>query len=286
MEINIENTTFIIVTYKSEKIIHSCLDSLPENSLKIIIENSQNLNLKTDLEKKYKNLKVLINQNSGFGASNNLGINDCNTQFAYILNPDVSFRKDTFSNLSKSCLGISDFAILSPIHGNKNYPNYKIRNNYDNKNSDILEVDDIDGFSMLLNKNSFEEKSYFDENFFLYLENDDLCLRIKKTNEKIYIINNSLIDHIGASSSNVNQNKEIEYLRNWHWMWSKFYFNKKHKGYLVAFFKVFSNLISAKIKFIYYFLTFNSHKRNIYLMRILGLLNSMLLKKSFYRLKD
>ena len=43
MDINIENTTFIIVTYKSEKIIHSCLDSLPENSNKIVIENSQNL---------------------------------------------------------------------------------------------------------------------------------------------------------------------------------------------------------------------------------------------------
>ena len=50
MDINIENTTFIIVTYKSEKIVHSCLDSLPENSNKIVIENSQNLQLKKDLE--------------------------------------------------------------------------------------------------------------------------------------------------------------------------------------------------------------------------------------------
>ena len=105
-------------------------------------------------------------------------------------------------------------------------------------------------------------------------------------NEKIYIINNSIIDHIGASSSETNQNKEIEYLRNWHWMWSKFYSNKKHNGYLNAFFKVFLNLISAKIKFIYYLITLNSHKRKIYQMRILGLLNSMLSKNSFYRLKD
>ena len=54
---------------------------------------------------------------------------NCNTQFAYILNPDVTFQKDTFDNLSKSCLDISDFAIISPLHGDKNYPNYKIRNN-------------------------------------------------------------------------------------------------------------------------------------------------------------
>ena len=104
MDINIENTTFIIVAYKSEKIIYNCLNSLPENSIKIIIENSKNLNLKNDLERKYKNLTVLLNENSGFGASNNLGIKKCATQFAYILNPDVTFQKDTFDNLSKSCL--------------------------------------------------------------------------------------------------------------------------------------------------------------------------------------
>ena len=186
MDINIENTTFIIVTYKSEKIIYNCLNSLPENSIKIIIENSKNLNLKKDLEAKYKNLSVWLNENSGFGASNNLGIKKCNTQFAYILNPDVTFQKDTFDNLSKSCLDISDFAIISPLHSDKNYPNYKIRNKYGVINANILEVDDIDGFSMLINRNSFKDENYFDENF-LYLENNDLCLRVKKSIKKFML---------------------------------------------------------------------------------------------------
>ena len=118
------------------------------------------------------------------------------------------------------------------------------------------------------------------------LENDDLCLRVKQMNENIYIIKQSLIDHLGASSSGNNQKNEIEYLRNWHWMWSKFYFNKKHYGYLNAFIKVFLNLVSAKIKFIYYLMTINLHKRKIYQMRISGLLNSMSGKKSYYRLKN
>ena len=107
----------------------------------------------------------------------------------------------------------------------------------------------------------------------------------KKKNEKIYIINNSIIDHIGASSSNFNQNKEIEYLRNWHWMWSKFYFNKKHYGYAIAVLKIFKNLISAKIKFFYYLITLNTFKRKIYQMRLLGLISSMIGKNSYYRPK-
>tara|TARA_Y100000590_G_scaffold216336_1_gene245103 strand:- start:444 stop:1301 length:858 start_codon:yes stop_codon:yes gene_type:complete len=285
MDLNLNNITFIIVTYKSNKVIYNCIDSLPKNSNKIIIENSNDINLKKDLESKYDNIEVILNENIGMGASNNIGILRSKTNYAYVINPDVIFKSDTFEKLIKSAKQINDFAILSPVHSNFNYPNYKNKIN-SKLDKDIFEVDSIDGFSMLLNKEKFKNLNFFDENFFLYLENDDLCLRIKKTNEKIYIINNSFIDHIGASSSNSNQNKEIEYLRNWHWMWSKFYFNKKHKGYLNAFFKVFLNLISAKIKFIYYFLIFNSHKKNIYKMRILGLLNSMLLKKSFFRLKD
>jgi N-acetylglucosaminyl-diphospho-decaprenol L-rhamnosyltransferase len=283
MDINIENTTFIIVTYKSEKIVHSCLDSLPENSNKIVIENSQNLQLKKDLEITYKNLKVIINENLGFGASNNLGIKECNTQFAYILNPDVTFKKDTFDNLCKSCLDISDFSIVSPIHSDKNYPNYKIKKKYNFISDNIIEVDDLDGFSMLVNKNNFDESDYFDENFFLYLENNDLCLRVKKNNQKIYVIKNSIIEHRGGASSDPDFS-QIEYLKNWHWMWSKFYYHHKHDSYLYAFMKIFKNLISAFIKTIFYTILRNNKKKDFYKARLSGCINGLLLKKSWYRI--
>jgi len=283
MDINIENTTFIIVTYKSEKIVHSCLDSLPENSNKIVIENSQNLQLKKNLESTYKNLKVIINENSGFGASNNLGIKECNTQFAYILNPDVIFKKDTFDNLCKSCLDISDFSIVSPIHSDKKYPNYKIKKKYNFISENIIEVDDLDGFSMLVNKNNFDESDYFDENFFLYLENNDLCLRVKKNNRKIYVIRNSIIEHKGGASSDPDFS-QIEYLKNWHWMWSKFYYHNKHDSYLYAFMKIFKNLISAFIKTIFYTILKNNKKKDFYKARLSGCINGLLLKKSWYRI--
>ncbi len=283
MDINIENTTFIIVTYKSEKIVHRCLDSLPENSNKIVIENSQNLQLKKNLESTYKNLKVIINENSGFGASNNLGIKECNTQFAHILNPDVTFKKDTFDNLCRSCLDISDFSIVSPIHGDKNYPNYKIKKKYNFISDDIIEVDDLDGFSMLVNKNNFDESDYFDENFFLYLENNDLCLRVKKNNRKIYVIKNSIIEHRGGASSDPDFS-QIEYLKNWHWMWSKFYYHHKHDNYLYAFMKIFKNFISALIKTIFYTILRNNKKKNFYKARLSGCINGLLLKKSWYRI--
>jgi len=91
------------------------------------------------------------------------------------------------------------------------------------------------------------------------------------------------IFHKGRSSSNKNYNKEIEINRNWHYLWSKFYFYKKHYGYFYALFKVSSTFLSATLKIIIYFFLGNKFKKKIYLARFSGILNSMMNKKSWYR---
>ena len=283
MNLNLENITFVIVTFKSEKVIYECINSLPKGSNKIVIENSKNIKLKQELENKYDNIEVIINENIGMGGSNNIGIKKSKTKYAYIINPDVKFNNDTLEKLFEAADSISDFAVISPISNDPNYPNYKRSNDTKIINENIISVDYVDGFSMLINKEKFQEENFFDENFFLYLENTDLCLRVKKKDQNIYIIKNSIIDHLGESSI---VSKDLEYLRNWHWMWSKFYFNKKHYGYLNALSKVIFNLSSAIFKYILYSTLFNSHKKKIYLMRICGLYNSILGKKSWYRIND
>ena len=95
MKLNLNNITFIIVCFKSENVIHSCLNSLTEKfKKKIVIENSRNTKLKEELESKYDNIEVLINHNLGMGASNNIGILRSKTQFVYILNPDTKLNEN------------------------------------------------------------------------------------------------------------------------------------------------------------------------------------------------
>ena len=286
MELNLNNITFIIVSFKSEKVIDDCLKSLPKNSKIIVIENSSNYNLKKSLELKYDNIEVLISENNGMGASNNLGILKSETKFAYVLNPDVKFKKDTFENLIDAAIKITDFAILTPINSDIKFPNFKILKKNKNINDSIISVDSIDGFSMLINKEKFINQKFFDENIFLYLENDDLCKRVKKSGQKIFVVRNSIIDHKGSSSSSIKNDPEFEYLRNWHWMWSKYYYNKKHYGILIALIKIFFNLVSAIFKYVFYSLTLNNYKKNIFMMRISGIINSILGNKSKYRIKN
>ena len=151
MDLNLKNITFIIVSFRSEKVIYNCLDSLPKYSNKIIIENSRDINLKKDLEINYDNIEVILNDNLGMGASNNIGILRSKTQYVHILNPDTIFKNDTFDNLISTCKKLNDFAIISPLHSKLDYPNFKSYKKIKSANEDIIDVDSVDGFSMLLN---------------------------------------------------------------------------------------------------------------------------------------
>ena len=283
MILNLKNITFIIVSYKSAGVIEACIKSLPKNSKIIIIENSKNFRIKEKF-KNNKKIKVILNNNIGMGAANNIGLKKSKTQFAYILNPDVRFKKDTFKNLIVAANQIDDFAVMSPKNSNLKYPNYKTSEaNHINKN--ILSVEYVDGFSMLVNKKKFKNK-YFDENFFLYLENNDLCKKVKSLGENIYIIKNSSVIHLGASSANSRFSQKIEYLRNWHWMWSKFFYNKKYYGFFIALIKITPNLFSSIIKLLFFSFFINKEKKMIYKMRFLGIINSIFCKKSWLRIEN
>ena len=98
---NIKDFTFIITTYKSEKLIFNCIKNLPKQTRKIVIENSSNLELKYKLEKRFKNTKCYImKKNLGYGRANNYGIKKANTQYVFIINPDVILKLNLspFSN--------------------------------------------------------------------------------------------------------------------------------------------------------------------------------------------
>jgi len=282
MKLDLNDITFIIVTYQSENIVKNCLDSLPKDSKKIIVENSNNINLEKDLRAKYDNIEVILSKNVGMGAGNNIGLKACKTKYAYVLNPDTKFNKDNMKKLIDALNQVTDFTLASPLNDNPNIPNYKKIDLKQNISENILSVESIDGFSMLFNLKKFPDKNFFDENFFLYLENDDLCLRVKQKNEFVYVVKNSLINHKGG----IVFSKNLEYLRNWHWMWSKFYFNKKHYGFFSAILKTFYNLISSCFKFFIYSMIFNSHKKKIYKMRLCGIYSSILGKKSTYRIDN
>ena len=240
-----KNITFVIVSFNSSHIIEKCIKSINRNIKIIVVENSDNFHIKNYLEDRFSNVEVIIaKENFGYGKGNNIGISKVKTQYAFILNPDVILKKNCLKELFKAKILLQDnFTILAPNDFN-NYVYFFNKNNIYKEN--IFEVDYVKGFAMLINLKKFIFKKIFDEKFFLFLEEIDLCKRIKNSNGKIFVVKNSKVRHFAKQSSENSLN--IELCRNWHWMWSLFYYNYKHFGVLIAYRITIAKFISSIIK--------------------------------------
>ena len=286
MSISGQNLSIVIVTLKSEKVIYNCIKSINKNIPIIIVENSDNQIFKNDIESKHANVKcILSNHNLGMGAANNIGIKFAQTDYVLVINPDVTLNPNTLDEIFLASKKLTNFSILSPISSDINFPNYKLPKKI-KKNDEFInpfKVISVDGFAMLLNKKKFVEDLFFDENFFMYLENDDLCKRVICDEGSIFIIPKAKINHVGASAVNPKFNEEVELSRNWHWIWSKFYFNKKHFGFIRAISICAPSYLTSILKFLFFFITRNNLKKKIYFNRASGFYNALLGKKSWYR---
>ena len=195
-----KNITFVIVSFRSGHIIEKCIQSINPDIKILIVENSDNTQVKNYLENKFLNVEVIVAQeNLGYGKGNNLGISKVNTQYAFILNPDAILEENCLEELCKAQLLLKDdFVILAPnLLNNFGY----FLNQSNNLKKEILEVDYVKGFAMLINLKKINLKELFDENFFLFLEEIDLCKRIKNNGGKIFVVQNSKIQHLGKQAS-------------------------------------------------------------------------------------
>ena len=278
---NSNDITIIINTFQSEDKIFHCLDSINSIYKVIIIENSNNIDFKNQLEKKYLNVKCfLTGENLGYAKGNNFGLSKVTSKYALILNPDTTLEDKTIKNFFITAEKINDFAIIGPAKQDE----FSDEDN-NKEGAQVFPVHRLKGFAMFLNLDQFNEIGFFDSNFFIYLEEIDLCMRLKNHNKKIFLDKKIIINHLGGSSHNKSINFEMELSRNWHWMWSTFYFNKKHYGYLNSLTQVSGKFFSSFIKMIFFTLIFKKKERKIYFQRFSGLLNSILGKKSWYRPK-
>jgi len=255
--------TVVIVTFKSENKIFSCLDSIPSNISIFVVENSKNENFRTNIESKYPNVKcILTGENKGYSVANNIGLSKVKTKYALILNPDTIVSNNAIKNFFISANNNKDFWLMGPAN------NY-LENDNSNLNK-IFEVKNLKGFAIFFNLEKFNKK-FFDENFFLYFEEIDLCKNknVDTLGGKILMNRSIIINHEGGSSVKKNNLIELEKNRNWHWMWSTFYYHKKHKGFFIALLISLPKLVASVFKTAIYTIIFDKQKKDIYFTLLL-----------------
>ena len=296
---NLKNLTVIIVTYFTQKkLLLECLNSISKEVKIKIIENSKDFEFKEDILNKFSNVEIeCTGQNLGYGNGNNFGLNLTQTDFALILNPDLVCDNDFFKNLNLILENNRNFSIIGcqymydkvfmPAGFFDTKKNKIFCKKF--KNDEILPLEKVEwvtGCSMLINLRKFKDKEIFDKNFFLYFEEFDLCKSIIDRGDDIFTSKDLKIHHLGFKSSlgnNLENTKRANRIREWHWMWSSFYFYKKNYGLMKAFIKMSGKFFKSFIKIIFFSLTFQKNKKDKYLYRFLGLFNAIIGKPSSFR---
>lgn len=259
--------TVIMVSYKSSNIIEKSIKCISNKTSIIVIENSRDKKLKKELEKKYRNVKVIINKNNGFGQAANLGVKIAKSKYILFSSPDIIFKENAIKKFINFAKKLKDrFGLLIPS-------NNKIKN--------FSLIKKPFGTPILfVKKNNFLKVKGYDEKFFLYFEDTDLVQRFLKKRETVLYVPLKF-KHLYGSHNKI-YNNQIEENRNWHYMWSKFYYLKKTKGIILAFLNTLPTCFRALIKLCFFYLI-NHNKFLIYKARFFGLINSYFNRKSFYR---
>jgi len=281
---NYKDITIIIVTFKSEKVIFDCLKSVKRVNNVIIVDNSNDKTLKKKILSKFPKIQIILSsENLGYGMGNNLALRRVKTKYALILNPDTILTSRCILELLILAKKLKNkFSIIAPSNAS-NIKNYRYYKKQAKDIKDYFKVDYVKGFAMFLNIKKVKKINFFDENFFMYLEEIDLCKRLSQISQDIYISNKAKIKHHGEKSSNIGFDFQLN--RNWHWMWSKIYFSSKHNGFFMTRIISFPIILKLILQCMFNILFMKKNKFLIRTYRLWGLLSAYFGLKSFFRIK-
>jgi N-acetylglucosaminyl-diphospho-decaprenol L-rhamnosyltransferase len=233
---SLARVTVILVTFQSAHCAKSLSESLKAFPHVIVVDNASADDSIEAFTSHIPQARVISNEiNLGFGAANNKGCAIAQTEFVLLLNPDCII--DT--NAVKAMLSCADQYPLASTVG----PQLIDRNGHFDKSYSMgakawggkgpiadgpLSVKFVSGACMLIRRNAMENVRGFDEGFFLYYEDSDLCLRLCDLAGEIIVEPQAKVIHLSRGSSGGKARLKAEFLRGYHHIQSKFLFEKKH----------------------------------------------------------
>ena len=228
--------SIIIVNFNTSEDLGNCVESVykhkPNFDFEIIVVNNSSDPKESEILKSLfgenKQIKLIDVENRGYGAANNAGAKIATGEYLLMLNPDTLVIDDSIDTMIELLEKHDEIGALSPllyqVDGKtlqKNfYGNFQSllsvtfrrwkRRKIDLK-KEIIYSDIISGAAMLIKRDLFEKLNGFDEQFFMYLEDDDLCFRIKQLGLRCAVYTKAKIIHLEGTSQDNKRRKNIYY---------------------------------------------------------------------------
>jgi len=259
------DVSVIIVSYNTMELLDECIISIKsQTSVEfeiIVIDNNSTDNTLEMLTAKHADvIRIENNKNSGFASANNQGIEIAKGKYLFLLNPDTLVLDGAVDKLFKFMEKNSDIGICGP----KNFgPDLKLQLNCDhypglwnifvayfrlgdvfprmrifNRNmmrywsyDSLKEVERMTGCSLMIRRSVMDAVGRLDDRFFMYFEETDICMRVKKIGYKIVFYPDAAIIHYGGQSA-LQEKKEhiVNTTAMNYYLPSRYYFFRKHYG--------------------------------------------------------
>jgi GT2 family glycosyltransferase len=236
------DVTVVVVTYNSAHCLPGLSGGLQTMRNIIVVDNASDDDLQTQLPLALPQATLLRNaRNLGFGAANNRALAQVQTPYALLLNPDCLPTKEFLVGLLQAAAEFPDAAIIAPHLIRRNgTPEVSYRWPATHWVSRGPKADGpccvgfVCGAVMLLNMDVMKRIGFFDETFFLYYEDEDLCQRVFLAGKQIVLVPELEITHLSRGSVKGPNPLKSEFIRGYHHAQSKLVFERKYFGAALA----------------------------------------------------
>ena len=228
--------TVVVVTFESAHCLPELGRSLGGFPKVIVVDNGSADDTVAAVPRHLPQARVIANgRNLGFGAANNRAFAQADTEFVMLLNPDCSMSTAAALTLLDAAQRYPTASAIGPQlidrHGG---PEMGYRMRLDRwlprggpAEGDLC-VEFLSGACMLIRRGALARIGGFDEDFFLYQEDHDLCIRLAAQCGPLVLCPAARATHQSRRSSAGRHRLRAEYLRGYHHIQSKFIFERKH----------------------------------------------------------
>lgn len=226
----------VIVTYNSAHCIRQHASSLSSFANIVLVDNASQDDIAIAQQQCLPHAQLIrLPANRGFGAANNIALHQLQTPFALLLNPDCTMTEVAALTLLRTAIAFPQAAIVAPQISR---PNGALEVSYrwparlwvskGPAAQALCSVGFVTGAAMLIRMSEMQDIGFFDEDYFLYYEDDDLCQRLFKAKRSMLIEPQAHAVHAARSSVKEGFPWRSEYIRGFHHAQSKLIFELKH----------------------------------------------------------